>query len=145
MELPYMISEQFGYPSCCDIGRGWYNVSLLGQTVYHYHDSIIASARQYFRDQIDRDDLPTMIWDSIGHELAGGQRREGLRAITQVATLYVVRYVTTHPRPQKVTGNEFSRFPSSRVSSYWVIVVGFHNVKSELTVTRDVDLSSIEY
>src|SRR5882672_8337775 len=64
---------------------------------------------------------------------------------SQVATLYVVRYVTTHPRPPKVTGNEFGRFPLSRVSSYWVIVVGFHDVKSELTVTRDVDLSSIEY
>src|SRR5882672_5776782 len=55
-----------------------------------------------------------MIWDSIGHDLASGRRWEGLRAITQVTTLYVVRYVTTHPRPPKVTGNEFGRFPSSR-------------------------------
>ena len=89
--------------------------------------------------------MPTTIWDSIGHELAGGRRREGLRAITQVATLYVVHYITTHPWPPEVTGNEFSRFPSSRVASYWVIVVSLHNFKSELTVTRDVDLSSIEY
>ena len=42
-------------------------------------------------------------------------------------------------------GNKFGCFPLSRVDHYWVIVVCLHNVESELTVTRDVDLSSIEY
>ena len=42
-------------------------------------------------------------------------------------------------------GNEFGCFPSSQVACYWVIMVSLHNFKSELAVTRDIDLSSIEY
>jgi len=64
--------------------------------------------------------------------------------VTQVSALHVVCHVAAHPRPPKVTGNEFGNLPLSRVARYLVIVVSLHNVKLELTVMRDVDLFSIE-
>jgi len=61
-----------------------------------------------------------------------------------VAALHIVCHIAAHPWPPKVMGNEFGHFPASRVACYWVIVVSLHNVESELTVTRDVDLSSAD-
>ena len=59
--------------------------------------------------------------------------------------LHIVCHIVAHPWPPKVTGDEFGHFPPSRVAGYWVIVVSLHNFESELTVTREIDLSSIEY
>jgi len=49
-----------------------------------------------------------------------------------------------HPWPPEVSGNKFHHLPSARVASDWVVVVGFHYVQPELTISDDVDLSSVE-
>ena len=65
--------------------------------------------------------------------------------VTQVAALHIVCHIATHPWPPEVASDEFSHFPSSWVTRYWVVMVGLHNVESELTVMGDINLASVEY
>ena len=86
-----------------------------------------------------------MIRDSVGHELTGGGCWKGFCVVAKVTAFHIVCHIAAHPWPPTVTCNKFCCLPSSRVSSYWIVVVRFDDVEPEFVVPGDVDLSSVEY
>ena len=85
-----------------------------------------------------------MIRDSVGHEIASGEHWKGFHVVAKVTAFHIICHIVAHPWPPKVM-HKFHCFPSSRVSSYWIVMVIFDNIKPELIVSEDADLSSVEY
>jgi len=113
--------------------------------INYHHNSVVALAWGQFHYQIDQDDLPVMIWDPIGHELACGGCWKGFHVIAKATAFHIVCHIVAHPRPPKVVHDEFCCLPPSGVSSYWIVLVRFDDVEPEVIVLGDVDLSSVEY
>ena len=86
-----------------------------------------------------------MIRDLAWHELACGGCWKGFHVVAKVTAFHIVHHIAAHPQPTKVTCNEFCCLPSSRVSSYQIVMVRFGDVKPELIVSGDVDPSLVEY
>jgi len=77
--------------------------------------------------------------------LLGGGCWKGFQMVAEVTALHIICYVAAHPQPPKIMHYGFHCLPLSRVSSHQIIMVIFDDVKPELIVPVDVDLSSIEY
>jgi len=86
-----------------------------------------------------------MVWDLVGHDFSRWGCRVGFCAVAWVTALHVVCYVMAHSWPREVVSDQFGCFPQARVAHDWVVMVGFHYVELQLTITGDIDLSSIEY
>ena len=113
-----------------DIGRGGDEVGSLRQAIHGDEYGVIAMTLGEFRDQVDRDNLPAMVWDTVGHELSRWGCRKHLRSVTEVAAFHVLSDITSHTRPPVVARYQFGRFPPSRVSSHWGVMVGLYDVMS---------------
>ena len=118
---------------------------LLGQAIHHDEDGIIAVTLGKFCDQVDQDNLPSMVWDAVGHEFSRWGFRECLHLVTEAAAFHILSDVSSHAQPPVVSGYQFSCLPLSQVSSHWGVVVGFHNVVLQLSIQGNVDLSSEQY
>jgi len=66
-----------------------------------------------------------------------------LHAVSEVTAFHIICYVVAHPHPQKFMHDKFHCLLSSRVSSYWIVVVRIDDVKPEFVVPWGVDLSSV--
>jgi len=105
----------------------------FGEAVDHYHD------------EIDRDDLPVMIWHSIGHQSSCQRGGAGLHVVTQVAALHTLHYIAAHAWPPEAACYQVCCLLLARVTHYWGVMEGGHYVVSELTIQGDIDSTSIEY
>ena len=86
-----------------------------------------------------------MIRDSVGHKLASGGCCKGFHVVVEVAALHIICHKAAHPQPPKIMCDKSHCLPSSRMSSYWIVMVRVDDVEPELIVSGDVDLSSVEY
>ena len=73
-----------------------------------------------FCDQIDQDNLPSMVWDMVGHEL--------LCSVTEVTAFRILGNIMSPTRPPVVACYQFGHFPLSQMSSYQGVMVGLYNV-----------------
>jgi len=99
---------------------------------------------EQFCYQINQDDLPAMIRDLVGLSLPVGHTGKVFCAVSKVTAFHVIHHIAAHPFP-KFTHDEFCHLPSSRVSSYQIVMVRIDDVEPELIVSGDVDLSSLKY
>jgi len=83
--------------------------------------------------------------NTVGHEFSKWGSRVGFCVVAKVAALHIVCHIAAHPWPPEVVSNQFCCLPLARVAHNWVIVVGLHYVKPQLTVMGDIDISSMEY
>ena len=86
-----------------------------------------------------------MVRYSVGHDFSRWGCWVGLCVVAQVIALHVVCNVVGHPWLPKVVSDKFCHLPPARVASDWVVVVGFHYVKLQLTFVGDKDPSPINY
>jgi len=86
-----------------------------------------------------------MIRDLVGHELTSWGCWKGFHAVAKVTAFDIICQIVAHPQPPKIMCDKSHCLPSSRVSSYWIVMVRVDDVEPELIVSGDVDLSSVEY
>ena len=65
--------------------------------------------------------------------------------IAKVTALHIICHIVAHLQTPKFTHDGVNCLPSSGVSSYWIVMVIFDDVKPELIVSGDLDLFSVEY
>ena len=85
----------------------------LGQAIYGDKYGVIAMILREFCDQVDRDNLPSMVWDTVGHKLSHWGYRKRLCSVTEVAAFHVLGNITSHTRPPVGACYQFSRLPPS--------------------------------
>ena len=85
----------------------------LGQAIHGNEYGVVAVTLEKFHDQVDRDNLPAMVWDTVGHELSSWGCWERLCSVTEVAAFHVLSNIMSHTRPPVVVRYQFGRFPPS--------------------------------
>ena len=103
-------------------------MALLGQAIHSDEYGVIAVTLGEFHDQVNQDNLPSMVWDTVGQELPHWGCQKYLCSITEVAAFHVLSNIMSHTRPPVVAHYQFGRFPPSQMSSHWGVVVGLYNV-----------------
>ena len=66
MELPYVITEKPGNYYWIYIRGGGDHMCVFWEAVNNNKESIVAMAGGQFHNQVDRYDLPLVIWDAVG-------------------------------------------------------------------------------
>ena len=117
-------------------------MGLLGQVIHSDKYGVIAVTLGEFCDQVDRDNLPSTVWDMVGHELSRWGCWKHLCSVTEVAAFHVLGNITSHTRPPVVAHYQLSHLPPSQMSSHWSVMVGLYNVIPQLSIQQNVDLSS---
>ena len=128
VQLPNAVPKQSGDSERGDIGRGGDEVGSLGQTIHGDKYGVIAMTLGEFRDQVDQDNLPATVWDTVGHELSCWGCQKCLRSVKEITAFHILSNVTSHTRPPVVACYQFGHFTPSQVSSHQGVVVGLHNV-----------------
>ena len=125
-----------------DVGYGGDEVGLLGQVIHGDKCRVIAMTLGEFRDQVDRDNLSSMVWNTVGHDLSHWGCQKHLHSVTEVTAFHILSNIMSHARPPVVAHYQFGHFPLSQMSSYQGVMVGLNNVMPQLSVQQNVDLSS---
>ena len=100
----------------------------LGQVIHSDEYGVIAMTLGEFRDQVNQDNLPSMVWDMVGHELSNWGCQKHLRLVTEVTAFHILGNIMSHTRPPVVAHYQFGHFPPSQMSSHRGVVVGLYNV-----------------
>ena len=108
----------------------------LGQAIYGDEYGVVAMTLGEFCDQVDQDNLPSTVWDMVGHEL--------LRSVTEVTAFHILGNIMSPTRPPVVACYQFGHLPQSQMSSHWSVMVGLYNVMLQLSIQWNIDLSSKE-
>ena len=85
----------------------------LGQTIHGHEYGVVAMTLGEFRDQVNRDNLPSMVWDVVGHEVSHWGCQECLHLVPEIAAFHILSNIMSHARPPVVVCYQFSCFPPS--------------------------------
>ena len=85
----------------------------LGQVIYGNEYGVVAMTLGEFCDQVDRDNLPSMVLDMVGHELSCWGCWKRLCSVTEVTAFHVLGNIMSHTRPPVVPHYQFGHLPLS--------------------------------
>ena len=120
------VRRRWGQPD--EDGDGRTKMGTNPDTIQGDKYGVVAMTLGEFHDQDNQDNLPSMVWDTVGHELSCWGCQKCLHSVTEVTAFHILSNIMSHTRPPVVVSYQFSRFPPSQMSSHQGVVVGLHNV-----------------